>query len=506
MVTTPRVFGYVFNPLTIYFCYSAPASVSPSTPADLNGPMLCIVLEVSNTFHEKHVYLCTSQNELQRESIPKTRRNEYTLFYEIVRSFHVSPFNSRKGKYQIALVDPTTTGTINLRLLITQGLSPVKQRQVHEHMMEPDHVPDHKILMADLKSKSGYALSNWNLICTFLKYPLTVFLTQPRVIYQAAKLAYQKHIPVYARPPLFSMNPINYAGARLQAGGPARSVRSRRPSPLVLRLLANLLHAKEGSWTQTASQLSVDLIIADPIGETVVETPLEGMGAQTCLIVQWRDWEAFESLSTNCCLLCGIRNAFISHKVDIDLVTTDRIRWSPIRLTNKEKNIMHKQIESLTIFLRIVTADTICGQATVNTQPSRILATLLPFLRKFFYYLNWKQDRTYLHESPHRAIPVESYLTSQGVIQDAKMLWKILFIFITQFLSRVYFHHFANFVHAPLDLSNRLKWYLGESTPSKPFGKSTMPVDYQIDADQMTLEEIQRFHQFNNALEMAFKL
>lgn len=41
----PRIFGYVFNPLTVYFCYSA------------TGALRAILYEVCNTFGERHTYV-----------------------------------------------------------------------------------------------------------------------------------------------------------------------------------------------------------------------------------------------------------------------------------------------------------------------------------------------------------------------------------------------------------------------------------------------------------------
>lgn len=41
----PRIFGYVFNPLTVYFCYAA------------GGSLRAILYEVCNTFGERHTYV-----------------------------------------------------------------------------------------------------------------------------------------------------------------------------------------------------------------------------------------------------------------------------------------------------------------------------------------------------------------------------------------------------------------------------------------------------------------
>lgn len=41
----PRIFGYVFNPLTVYFCHAP------------NGALRAILYEVCNTFGERHTYI-----------------------------------------------------------------------------------------------------------------------------------------------------------------------------------------------------------------------------------------------------------------------------------------------------------------------------------------------------------------------------------------------------------------------------------------------------------------
>jgi len=45
MLTFPRVFGYIFNPVCFYFCY------------DADGGVMCSVVQVTNTFHEQKPYL-----------------------------------------------------------------------------------------------------------------------------------------------------------------------------------------------------------------------------------------------------------------------------------------------------------------------------------------------------------------------------------------------------------------------------------------------------------------
>jgi uncharacterized protein len=45
MLASARVFGYVFNPLSIFWCYRT------------NGDLECVVAEVHNTYGERHCYL-----------------------------------------------------------------------------------------------------------------------------------------------------------------------------------------------------------------------------------------------------------------------------------------------------------------------------------------------------------------------------------------------------------------------------------------------------------------
>jgi len=45
VITMPRILGYVFNPLNVYFCY------------DENNYICDILYEVSNTFGERYEYV-----------------------------------------------------------------------------------------------------------------------------------------------------------------------------------------------------------------------------------------------------------------------------------------------------------------------------------------------------------------------------------------------------------------------------------------------------------------
>ncbi|PUU75222.1 hypothetical protein B9Z19DRAFT_1131714 [Tuber borchii] len=94
LVTTPRFFGYSFNPVSYYYLYS------PQQELKL------VVLEVLNTFGERHLYLLHADNPLN-----PTPRKGYTFAGEMEKTFHISPFNHRSGNYNIQVRDPLDTAS-----------------------------------------------------------------------------------------------------------------------------------------------------------------------------------------------------------------------------------------------------------------------------------------------------------------------------------------------------------------------------------------------------------
>jgi DUF1365 family protein len=79
MLTSARVFGYVFNPLTLFWCYRS------------TGELECVVAEVHNTYGERHCYLLRT-DPAGRAAVPK--------------AFYVSPFNEVDGQYRMKLPAP----------------------------------------------------------------------------------------------------------------------------------------------------------------------------------------------------------------------------------------------------------------------------------------------------------------------------------------------------------------------------------------------------------------
>lgn len=79
LLAQPRVLGHVFNPVSFWLCY------------DHKGNLRAVIAEVSNTFGDRHSYLCHHAN-----GAPITRQD--TL--QAQKIFHVSPFQPVAGQYR----------------------------------------------------------------------------------------------------------------------------------------------------------------------------------------------------------------------------------------------------------------------------------------------------------------------------------------------------------------------------------------------------------------------
>ncbi|GAA3083691.1 DUF1365 domain-containing protein [Streptomyces roseofulvus] len=76
MLAHARVFGYVFNPLSVYWCH------------DPAGALVCVVAEVHNTYGQRHCYLLRTDEAV------------------VDKTFYVSPFFAVEGRYRMRLPMP----------------------------------------------------------------------------------------------------------------------------------------------------------------------------------------------------------------------------------------------------------------------------------------------------------------------------------------------------------------------------------------------------------------
>jgi len=78
LLTQPRVMGHVFNPVSFWLC------------RDGTGALLAVIAEVSNTFGDRHSYLC------HHDDLRPIRRDDRLVARKV---FHVSPFQDIGGEY-----------------------------------------------------------------------------------------------------------------------------------------------------------------------------------------------------------------------------------------------------------------------------------------------------------------------------------------------------------------------------------------------------------------------
>jgi len=137
----PRILGYVFNPLSIFFVYNSKSS------------LVAILYEVKNTFGEQHTYVF------------KTNSNEKNIQNSCEKKFYVSPFMDLSSKYYFKILDPQN----KLSVVIDQ-----RDREG-------------KLLYA---SQDGIRseLSAKNLILSYLKHPLMTFKIISAIHFEALRL------------------------------------------------------------------------------------------------------------------------------------------------------------------------------------------------------------------------------------------------------------------------------------------------------------------------------
>ena len=136
----PRIFGYVFNPLSIFFVY------------DKNSKLIAILYEVKNTFGEQHTYVFKTNDETVIQNSCK-------------KQFYVSPFIEMNCDYSFKILKPEEQLSVVINQSDEEG----------------------KLLFA---SQDGTAqeFNNKNLIISFLSHPLMSFKVIAAIHYEAFKL------------------------------------------------------------------------------------------------------------------------------------------------------------------------------------------------------------------------------------------------------------------------------------------------------------------------------
>lgn len=138
LLTNARVFGHVFNPLSVFWCY------------DRHGALAAVIAEVHNTYHELHCYL------LHPDADGRAVAD---------KEFYVSPFFPVDGHYTMSVPEPGAA----LNLTVT----------LHRGTAEP--------FTAQLRG-SRLAATPWSVLTTALRHPMAPLAVSLRIRIQALTL------------------------------------------------------------------------------------------------------------------------------------------------------------------------------------------------------------------------------------------------------------------------------------------------------------------------------
>ena len=141
LLCLPRVLGYVFNPLSLYFCYRQ------------DGALAAILYEVSSTFGERHTYLIPADG-----AGPEVRQSA-------AKRLHVSPFMDMALHYDFKVQPPADKVRVVIDTFDAEGL-----------------------LLAASFTGVRHELTDTNLLTAFATHPLLTLKVMAAIHWEALKI------------------------------------------------------------------------------------------------------------------------------------------------------------------------------------------------------------------------------------------------------------------------------------------------------------------------------
>jgi len=157
LFTSPRYFGYAFNPVNFYLAID-------------KDRLTAALVEVNNTFGDRHSYPLPQ---------PKPGKQPHTWIAYAAKSFHVSPFNDMEGYYCFVFHIP-----------------PGKSIRLEINLYRDDQ----RVLSTYLSGKQIPLTQSALLRYAIFRPWDTAVNNMPRILWQAAQLHWRKKLTVYKRP------------------------------------------------------------------------------------------------------------------------------------------------------------------------------------------------------------------------------------------------------------------------------------------------------------------
>ena len=156
LVTQPRYFMGIFNPVSFYYCFGG------------EGTLKGVVAEVNNTFGERHVYvLKDSQNQA----------DPYPAVFTTDKVFYVSPFNDVSGSYEMSFSE----------------IGP--EVEIHADLIRNGE----KVFGAQLSGKAR-PMTTKEQLSMILRHPLIPRITMARIYWEAARLFFLRKLSYHPKP------------------------------------------------------------------------------------------------------------------------------------------------------------------------------------------------------------------------------------------------------------------------------------------------------------------
>lgn len=159
LLSMPRILGYAFNPLSVYFCHHP------------DGALQAVLYEVNNTFGERHSYLI---------EVDASQRESERITQACPKELHVSPFLGLAMQYRFRVEPPSAR-----RPGLAIGISAEDAQGA--------------VLTARFDARR-HALRDSALALVFVSHPLLTLKVVAAIHWEALRL-WIKGVSLHSRPP-----------------------------------------------------------------------------------------------------------------------------------------------------------------------------------------------------------------------------------------------------------------------------------------------------------------